>query len=159
MTVNVETVDQTAPPAHRPCEWVTTMEAAGFLGVTPITATPAGDDQGSTDIECDYSHGSDPDDNPRGDHSVSSALRLTTAHIVDAATEYAFTTAKDSTGVDGIGIKAACTTMPNSAADKSIQQLLVLLPGERLYIATGAGGESCEILEQFAQAAIPRIAA
>jgi hypothetical protein len=159
VTVNVETVDQTSPPAHRPCDWVTPTEAAEFLGVSPITATPDGDEQGSTDTECDYSHGSDPDDNPRGDHSISSELRLTEAHVVDAASEYAFTTAKDSTAVDGIGIKAACTTMPNSAADKSIHQLHVLLPGERLYIATGAGGESCEILERFAQAAIPRIGA
>jgi hypothetical protein len=118
------------------------MEAAGFLGVTPITATPAGHEQGSTDIECDYSHGSDPDDNPRGDHSVSSAVRLTPAHIVD-----------------GIGIKAACTTMRNPVANKSIHQPHVLLPGERLYVATGAGRQSCEILEEFAQAAIPRIAA
>jgi hypothetical protein len=49
--------------------------------------------------------------------------------------------------------------MRNPVANKSIHQPHVLLPGERLYVATGAGRQSCEILEEFAQAAIPRIAA
>jgi hypothetical protein len=119
-------------------------------------ATPDGDEQGSTDISCDYSFNDTPDRSPDR-HSVSSQLRLTAAHVVDAASEFAFTTANDATTVDGIGVNAACTPVSMSATDKPVQRLQVLLPGERLYTATGWGGESCDILKQFAQAAIARI--
>jgi hypothetical protein len=131
---------------------------AGFLGVTPIAATPDGDEQGSTDISCAYRFNYTPDRSPDR-HSVSSQLRLTAAHVVNAASEFAFSTEKDATAVDGVGVKAACTTVSMSAADKRVQRLQVLLPGERLYTATGWGGESCDILKQFAQAATPRIGA
>jgi hypothetical protein len=156
VTVNLVTVDQTSPPAYRPCDWVSTTEAEKFLGATPIAATPAGAAQGSTDIRCDYSFNDTPNRNPNR-HSVLSQLRLTATHIVDAASEYAFNTATGSTTVAGIGVNAACTPVSTSAADKPVHRLYVLLPGERLYIATGWGGESCDILEQFAHAAIPRI--
>lgn len=79
------------------------------------------------------------------------------AHVVDAASEFAFSTANDSTTVDGIRVKAACTPVSTSAVNTPVHRLQVLLPGERLYIATGWGGESCDILTQFARAAIPRI--
>jgi hypothetical protein len=36
-------------------------------------------------------------------------------------------------------------------------RLSVLLPDERLYIATGLRGESCSVLERFARAAVARI--
>jgi hypothetical protein len=61
--------------------------------------------------------------------------------------------------VNGIGVKASCTPVSKSVADKPVHRLYVLLPGERLYMATGWGGESCDTLQQFAQAAIPRISA
>jgi hypothetical protein len=158
VTVNAETVDTTAPPTYHPCDWVSTTEAEALLGVTPITTTAEGGEQGSTDIRCDYGHNEAPYGSPDR-HGVSSQLRLTAAHVVDAASEFAFGTAKESTPVDGIGIKAACASVPKCPGDKPIHRLYVLLAGERLYVATGWGGESCDVLEQFAHAAIPRIPA
>jgi hypothetical protein len=155
VTVNGETVDDTAPPAYRPCDWVSTTEAEAILGVTPITTTAEGGERGSTDIRCGYGHNEAPYGSPDR-HGVSSQLRLTAAHVVDAASEFAFSTAKESTPVDGIGIKAACTSVPKYPGDKPIHRVDVLLPGERLYTATGWGGESCNVLEQFARTAIPR---
>src|SRR5258705_5690862 len=84
VTVQLESVDLTPPPAYRPCEWVTPEKAAAHLGVTPIATTADGDHQGSTDVICDYSFNDTPEGSPNR-HSVSSQLRLTTAHVVDAA--------------------------------------------------------------------------
>lgn len=158
VTVNLATADRNSPPAYRPCDWVSTAEAATFLGVTPIAASPKGVEQGSTDISCDYSF----NDSPEGSsdrHSVSSELRLTENHVADAAAEYAAGTTGDSVAVDGIGVKASCAPVSTSAAGKPVRRLQVLLPGDRLYLATGWGGESCDTLGQFARAAIPRISA
>jgi hypothetical protein len=156
VTVSLVAADPTSPPAYRPCDWVTTAEAGAFLKAAPIAASPKGNEQGSTDIECDYSFNDTPDRSPDR-HSVASQLRLTAHHIVDAASEYAAGTANDSTPVDGIGVKAACAPVSKAVADKPVQRLFVLLPAERLYMATGWGGESCDVLKQFARAAIPRI--
>jgi hypothetical protein len=158
VTVNLVAVDPASTPAYRPCDWVTTAEAGTFLEAAPIGASPRGDEQGSTDIECDYSFNDTPDRSPDR-HSVSSQLRLSAHHVVDAGTEYAVSTARDSTPADGIGVTAACTPVSTAVADKPVHRLYVLLPGERLYLATGWGGESCDVLKQFAQAAIPRIGA
>jgi hypothetical protein len=136
VTVHLETVDLTSPPAFRPCDWVTPEEAAAHLGVIPIANTAEGDQQGSADVSCIYSFNDTPDRSPNR-HSVSSQLRLTAAHVIDAASEFAFNNAKNSTTVDGIGFKAAGTPVSTSAAGMPVHRLQVLLPGERLYYATG----------------------
>jgi hypothetical protein len=110
---------------------LTPAEAGTFLEAASIAASPTGDEQGSTDIECDYSFNDTPDRSPDR-HSVSSQLRLSAHHVLDAASEYAVSTANDSTTVDGVGVKAACTQVSKSTADKPVHRLYVLLPAERL---------------------------
>jgi hypothetical protein len=56
VTVQLADADTNAPPAFRPCDWVTTDEAAGILG-GPITTRSWGDDAGSVDMSCSYSLG------------------------------------------------------------------------------------------------------
>ena len=156
VTVNLIAAERNSPPTYRPCDWVSTAAAATLLGAAPIAASANGVEQGSTDISCDYSFNDSPNGSPNR-HSVVSELRLTEAHVVDAATEYEAGIGADSLPVDGIGVKAACTPVSTSAAGQTVRRLQGLLPGERLYIATGWGGESCDTLGQFARAAIPRI--
>ena len=60
----------------------------------------------------------------------------------------------DSTAVDGVGIKATCTTVPKS---RETHCLFVLLPREHLFVVTGGSGAPCDPLTQFARTAIPRI--
>ena len=156
VTVHLVYVDAQEPPAYHPCDWVSTTEAAGLLGGTPVrTASLPHDKAGTTDIACDYS--------VEGHSSIESRLRMTAAHVVDAATEFDFvtSTAKDSpsltsSSVSGVGIKAACTTYSTMKRDDD-HRLYVLLPDQRIYIATGDDDVPCGTLTQFAQAAIPRI--
>jgi hypothetical protein len=161
VTVNLSRVDHNESPAFHPCDWLSTTEAAGLLGGTPVEIRdpPAGwpspntgNFTGSTDMACEYK-------SPDGSHDVQSELRLTGTRVVDAATEFAAWTTEEfpadaSRTVGGMGIKAACTPVPRNW-DK--HELWVLLPGERIYIATGFGGESCDTLTEFAQAAISGI--
>src|SRR6516165_7733989 len=42
------------PSGYRPCDWVSTAEAAGILGGPRVTAKPSLDESGSTVIGCDY---------------------------------------------------------------------------------------------------------
>jgi hypothetical protein len=157
VTVTVAAADTAGEPAYRPCSWVTTAEAAGFLDVAPVTSTPIGDWRGSTDPSCTYVF-KDETRHPERGQNVSSELRLTAAHIVDAASEFAASTTADSTTITGIGIKAACTPQsPEPITDKTTYRLSVLLPDEHLYLATGLRGESCDVLERFAWAAVARI--
>lgn len=141
---------RTAPPAFRPCDWVTTTEAARILGA-PVTAEPREEEAGSVDMSCDYSEGI-------GFGFVESDLRVPGAFPVDAASQFAFATAEEgtTTPVDGLGVKAKCvieqrTTPPSTT-------LLILLNGDRLYRAVG-GYVYCDTLKQFAQVAIGRIGA
>jgi hypothetical protein len=141
------------PHVYHPCDWVTITEAEGFLGASVGNGVIEGSMENlmaSTDVYCPYY--------VDGELAVISELRLTGAHVVDAASEFAFQTAQDSTSVSGLGSKAACT-IPRRRDRTPLRQLYVLLPGERIYIASGRRAESCDILEQFAQAAIPRIGA
>lgn len=78
-------------------------------------------------------------DIPNRGHSVSSELRLTATSVVDAASEFASSTSTNATAVDGVGIKAACTSASDSSETRATQRLYVLLPNERLYVATGWG--------------------
>jgi hypothetical protein len=150
VTVNLVPVDLNEPPAYHPCDWVSTAEAAGILGVPSVTTGGQGRElqnlMGSTDMRCDYQS---------ADHhsGLVSELLLRAGHIVDAASEFAMWAAQDdSTRVDGVGIKAACTPPVFGSTER---QFYVLLPGERIYVVTGE--QSCDTLKQFAQAAIPRI--
>jgi hypothetical protein len=153
VTVNLVPIEATEQPAYHPCDWVTAAEATGFVGGTPMVSSPRGQNvTGTTDLQCEYF------DRPDDNHRVVSELRLTGAHIVDAASEFAFKTGENSTSVSGVGIKAACT-WPERNYSSTERQFYVLLPGERIYVATGRHGESCDTLKQFAQAAIPRIGA
>ncbi len=161
VTVTVATADTAGEPAgepaYRPCSWVTTAEAAGFLDVAPVISTPIGDWKGSTDVSCTYLF-KDETRHPERGQNVSSELRLTAAHIVDAASEFAASTTADSTSITGIGIKAACTPMPpEPITQKTTYRLSVLLPDEHLYIASGLRGEPCDVLERFARTAVSRI--
>jgi hypothetical protein len=130
---------------------MSTTEASAILGGGPIQIRREGRDiqnlAGSTDLVCYY-------DSPDFSHSIESEVRLTGLHIVDALSEFAFWTSRDNTPVNDVGVKASCTTVPRNS---HIRRLYVVLPGERLYIATGWGEESCDTLKRFAQAAIPRI--
>ena len=152
VTVNLVPINLDDPPAHDPCAWMSTAEASAILGGGPIHIRREGrglqNFAGSTDLVCYY-------DSSDYSHVIESELRLTDRHIVDALSEFAFRASRDSTPVDGVGVKAACGQVPRN---NHIQRLYVVLPGERLYIATGWGEESCDTLKRFAQAAIPRIA-
>jgi hypothetical protein len=158
VTVHVVRVDSHEPAAYQPCSWVSTAEAAPLLGGSPVrTPVPHHVQAGSTDVNCDY----DVEDHG----GIDSELRTTAAHVVDAATEFDFVTSTaegspsdTSSSVSGIGIKAACTTVRVMTHPENVRYALyVLLPGERIYIATGTGGVSCDTLIQFANIAIPRI--
>jgi hypothetical protein len=137
VTIQLAAVDPKAAPASRPCDWVTTSEAAGFLG-GPVTARPSGDEAGSVDMSCDY------DRSGEIGKGIQSDLLVAGAFPVDAASEFALWATENVTTVGGLGVKAACVP--------------VLLNGDRLYRAIG-GYVFCDTLRQFAQAAIGRIGA
>jgi hypothetical protein len=152
VTVNLVRVDLNEPPAYHPCDWVSTVEAAGILGAPSVTTGGQGRElqnlMGSTDMSCDYQS---------TDHhsGVVSELLLRAGHFVDAAYEFAMWAAQDdSTSVDGVGIKATCATVPKN---RETHRLFVLLSGERVYVVTGWSGGPCDPLTQFARAAIPRV--
>jgi hypothetical protein len=150
VTVQLTGIDRQAPPASRPCDWVTTDEAAGILG-GPATAEPLVDEPGSVEFSCAYQRSPDS--------GVESELLMPGAFPVDAASALALATAtaNNPTTVEGLGVKAACvfnagTTPPSTA-------LLVVLGGDRLYRAVGKYYMSCDSLKLFAQTAIGRIGA
>ncbi len=150
VTVQLADADSKAPPAFRPCDWVTTDEAASILG-WPVSADPYGDEAGSVDMGCDYDK---PGEIGLG---VESVLRGPGAFPVDAASQFALATAAhNATTVDGVGVKAVCVFEPQTTPPSTT--LVVLLSGDRLYRAT-EGYASCDTLKQFAQAAIGRIGA
>jgi hypothetical protein len=115
-------------PAYRPCDWVSTPEAAQLLGapVRTLQTGPSANAMGRTDVNCEYV---DEPVNGIHTHDVRSELRLTGAHVVDAASEFAFKAGDDSTSVSGLGLKAVCTS-PQRRYQRD-RQLYVLLPGER----------------------------
>jgi hypothetical protein len=145
VTLELAPEDPTAPPAFRPCDWVTTTEAANFLGVQSVSAWPVGDEAGSVSQSCDYSSGSD---------FVTSDLQLPGSYAVDARSEFGMAMAAGS-GIDVSGLPgpAYCGT-PKGASGKGSAALTVLLSGDRIYRAFGA---PCDTLKKFAQTAIPRI--
>jgi hypothetical protein len=162
VTVDIVSDDSATRSDERPREWVTTAEAGKFLGGTSVTTTAFWDDAGSQNFSCEYANA----DNSR---RVGSSLRLTGTSIVDAATEFAFRTAKDNptvrstNSISGVGIAAACLLADHHGTFGPKNELWVMLPGERLFeasdVAAAEGGESCDTLKKFALAAIPRIGA
>jgi hypothetical protein len=142
--------DPSAPPAFRPCDWVTTHEASDILD-KPVTATPGGDQSGSVDVKCFYA-------TPGGQPGVgvSSELLLPGAFPVDAETMFAKAAAEDSAAiVGGFGVNAVCVFEPQTTPPSTT--FLVLLNDGRIYRATSAY-EYCDTVERFAQTAIDRIA-
>ena len=144
VTVHVVPVDQAQPAAFRPCDWITTDEAAKFLGAAPVTTKSAGDQAGSVDQMCDYS---------AGDVMVISQLQLPGSSPVDASTAFAVAAGAGGSDVSGLPGRAHCNPSASGNAD-SPAMLVVLLSNNRLYRATN---DNCDVLKQFAQAAIPRI--
>ena len=147
VTVQVAPVDRSEPPAFRPCDWVTTDEAAKFLGAQDVTTMPVGDQTGSVDQMCDYSG---------PDQMVISQLQLPGSMPIDASTAFAMAQAKGGgSDMPGLPGRAHCAPSATGTAD-SPAMLVVLLSNNRLYRATN---DNCDVLKQFAQAAIPRIGA
>ena len=148
VTLHIVPVDlPSAPPAFHPCDWVTVAEAAKFLGDPSATTDPVGNESGSAAPYCAYNSGA---------HFVTSGLRLPASFPVDARTELDMTIAGGhGSDVSGLSDRAYCAT--TASGGKQSTTLLVLLSGNRLYQALGWDGESCEILKQFAQVAIPRV--
>jgi hypothetical protein len=150
VTVQLAHVDRTAPPAFRPCDWVTTDEAASILGA-PVTTYPIGDEAGSVDMSCSYTLG-------LGGDGITSGLRLPGAFPVDAASQLALAAAQpNATSVNDIGIKAVCVFEPRTTPPSTT--LSVLLGDGRIYRATGWYSMPCDRLKPVAQAAIGRIGA
>lgn len=147
VTVQVVPVDQSEPPAFRPCDWVTTDEAAKFLSAQPVTTMPVGDKAGSLDQMCDYI---------ASDQMVISELQLPGSLPFDASRAFSMTQA-NSAGSDVAGLpgRAYCSPSASGNAD-SPAMLVALLSRDRLYRATDS---NCDVLKQFAQAAIARIGA
>ena len=151
VTVAVAPVDYSAPPAFRPCDWVTTSEATTFLGMPePAITAPSGDRAGSVDISCGYR-------NPHYLHNVTSELMMPGAFPVDASSTYALYSDGNDTAVGGLGLAARCYTNPHGSQDRPYTVLEVILDGNRMYTATGWGNEPCDTLKQFAQTAIGRL--
>jgi hypothetical protein len=147
VTVQVVAVDPAEPPAFRPCDWVTTDEAARILDSQSVTASPVGDQAGSVDQMCDYTW---------SDQLVISELQLAGSLPVDSRTEFDMAIASaNGSDVGGLPGRAYCSASKSANSDGTAM-LVVLLSGDRLYRATD---ENCDVLKQFAQAAIPRIGA
>lgn len=150
VTVHVVEAESTTSLAFHPCDWVTVDEAAAVLG-SPAQATPRGDQLASVDIECSYSTGA-------GGNGMTSELRLPDSFPVDAASQFALTTAAGNAAVvDGIGLRAQCVYEPTTTPPSTTLQ--VLLTGARIYRITGWYGLPCDQLKTFAQTAIGRIGA
>ena len=145
VTVSVVPVPASEPPAFAPCGWVTTAEAAAFMGAPSVTTMSVGDRAGSVDQMCDYT---------TSDHMVISELQLPGSFPVDAGSEFSMTVAGGAgSDVAGLPGRAYCSPSTPGSTD-SPAMLVVLLSGDRLYRATD---DNCDVLKQFAQAAIPRI--
>ena len=149
-TITVHVVPEALPAAQRafyPCNWVTTDEAARFFGASSATADPTGDETGSAQPFCSYNSPS---------HFVTSELALPPSFVIDARTQLDMWAASShASEVNGLPGRAFCSTSEHDG--KKSTQLEVLLSGDRLYQAIGWDGESCDILNQFAQTAISRV--
>jgi hypothetical protein len=145
VTLRLDPADRT--PALRPCDWVTTSEAAAILGVPSVSTLPSGDEAGSVDQTCSYQS---------GNHLVTSTVQLPGSFAVDARSELELAIAAgngNATNTSGLPGPAYCG-LPKGARGPDNAALTVLLNGDRIYRAWGA---PCDVLKQFAEIAIPRI--
>lgn len=148
VTLKVVPVDLLAvAPALHPCDWITTDEAAKFLGAS-VTTEPVGDEAGSVEPFCEYLSG--------GGEGVTSQLFLPGSFPVDAASEFSVRTVavEQSVDVDGLPGPARCTTVQREKGP--LHTLLVLLSDNRLY-SVDTLNVSCDALLQFAHTAVARI--
>jgi hypothetical protein len=137
VTVQVAPVDQSQPPASRPCDWVTTDEAAKFLGTQGtqgVTTMPMGDQAGSVDQMCDYSG---------PDQMVVSELQLPGSMPMDASTAFAMAQAKGAgSDVAGLPGRAHCTPSASGTADSPAMLVVLLQRQLRCSQAIRAGRHS-----------------
>jgi hypothetical protein len=147
-TSSAQPTDPAAPPAFRPCDWVTTSEASDILG-KPVTPAPSDDAAGSNDPRCYYA--------ASGDGigvGISSELFLPAASAVADAMLADTATEPGAETVDRLGINAMCVCEPQVTPPSTT--VVVLLTGGRIYRATAAY-EYCDTVERFARTAIDRI--
>lgn len=146
VTLQLAPEEVSAAPAFRPCDWVTTSEAARLLGVQSVSALPVGDQAGSVDQSCAYNSGND---------LVTSELKLPGSFAVDARSEFSIAVAAGKgsqvSGLPGLGY---CGTS-KAGNGKDTSMLSVLLNEDRIYQVMG--GPSCDTLTQFARTALFRM--
>jgi hypothetical protein len=146
VTLQLAPEDVSAAPAFRPCDWVTTSEAARLLAVQSVSALPVGDQAGSVDQSCAYNSGND---------LVTSELKLPGSFAVDARSEFSITVAAGKgSPVSGLPGPSYCGTS-KAGNGKDTSMLSVLLNDHRIYQVMG--GPSCDTLKQFAQTALFRM--
>jgi hypothetical protein len=148
ITLSVTPTDTTSAPAFHPCDWASD-KALAILGASAVTAKPTGDQAGSVDQACDYNSG-------RG--MVTTELKSPGSFAVDAQSEFDELTANGhGSELSGFPGRAYCSVITNDG--KTSSQLMVLLSGGRAYRELGWNGQSCNVLKQFARAALAHIPA
>jgi hypothetical protein len=147
-SASAQPADPTAPPAFRPCDWVTTDEASDIL-VKPVTPEPIDDAAGSNGPRCFYAA------SEAGiGVGISSELFLPTTPTLASTMVANAATEPGAQTVDGLGINATCVYEPNVTPPSTT--VMVLLNGGRLYRATAAY-EYCDTVEPFARIAVGRL--
>jgi hypothetical protein len=91
VTVQLVPVDWSKPPAFRPCDWVTTEEAAQIFGVPSVSVFPSGDEAGSVFQLCTYDT-----PGPGGRQLVGATRLLPASMVIDAPTQLDLYTANSS---------------------------------------------------------------
>ena len=136
-----------AQVAHTPCDWVTSDEAAGILGLA-VTETPY---DNPTDPGCYWGTAGQPGIGVHIDVRLPDATpEAATAVYQQAAT------APTATAVHGLGAEAVCVVEPQTTPPSAT--VLAQLSGDRLLRVT-QGYASCDTLQQFAKLAIGRLEA
>jgi hypothetical protein len=123
VTVRFVPADLSGPPAYRPCDWVSTGEAAGFLGGASVSVDPISDEAGSVNPSCRYL--------ADGHVQLISDLQLPGSFPIDAKTEFDMTVAAGKgSEVSGMPGRAYCGDKATGANES---RLVVLLSSGRLY--------------------------
>jgi hypothetical protein len=148
ITLSLAPSDTTAAPAFHPCDWASD-KALAILGASAVTTLPTGDQVGSVDQACDYKS---------GNGTVTTELKSPGSFAVDAQSEFNELTATgQGSELTGLLGRAYCSVITNDG--KTTSQLMALLSGGRAYHELGRNGQTCELLKQFAQAALAHIPA
>lgn len=148
ITANLVPMDPNAPPAFRPCDWVTKDEAKEILGFSTVEVSPADDYQGAVEPFCAYL-------GARDGQLVNSTLILPGGLLIDPETELEVAKSLGpGSAVTGLfAIDAYCA---RGAKDS---ELAAVLSGGRVYRINAFNGETCDQLKKFAAAALRRIPA